>query len=220
MKPWNESQSETQEPSSVSRDTNYAYLVDNGIYINLTNRCTNDCDFCIRHNGEGAYGSGTLWLSKEPTAQEAFEAVRALYFPECKEFVFCGYGEPMIRAEVLLQVASMLKQTYPQPIRINTNGQAPLFCADDILDRMEGLIDAISVSLNAASGSEYVKVCKPVYGMRAYDALLKFTSEAKKHVPDVLLSVVDTALGKYDLAMCHAIADRLGVKLRVRTFIG
>lgn len=220
MNTLSESQKKTQEPSSVCRGKNYAYRVGNGIYINLTNRCTNDCTFCIRHNGDGAYGSETLWLEKEPTVSEAFDAVCELYFPECREFVFCGYGEPMMRADTLLKVASLLKERFSLPIRINTNGQAPLICGEDVSPRMEGLIDCVSISLNTPSAEEYVRICKPVYGKKAFEAMLAFASACKAHVPNVLLTVVDEALSKYELAMCHALADRLGVKLRVRTYIG
>lgn len=198
----------------------YAYRVENGIYINLTNRCTNACVFCIRNNGDGAYGSESLWLEKEPTAKEAFDAVQKIFFDGCREFVFCGYGEPLMKHEVLLETASLLKSTYRIPIRINTNGQASLFCAEDIAPRFQGLIDRVSVSLNTPDAEEYVRLCKPVYGSKAYDAMLAFTAECAKYVPEVQLSVVGDTLNKYQLALCHAIADRCRVKLRVREYIG
>ena len=128
--------------------------MENGIYINLTNQCTNACAFCIRNNGDGAYGSNSLWLEKEPTAKEVFDAVQALYFPGCKEFVFCGYGEPLMRADVLLESAKFLKMMFPKvPIRINTNGHGNLICERDITPEFAGLIDCVSVSLNASSAT-------------------------------------------------------------------
>lgn len=199
---------------------NYAYRVETGIYINLTNRCTNQCEFCIRNNGDGAYGSDSLWLEHEPTAEEAFAAVQNLFFPECSEFVFCGYGEPMMRLDVLLEVAAKLKETYSLPIRINTNGQAPLIYDADVTPRLEGRIDRISVSLNTPDASDYVSLCHPVYGERAFDAMLAFTAACTKHVPEVQMSVVGETLNKYQLAMCEAIAERCHAKLRVRTYIG
>lgn len=198
----------------------YAYRVGNGIYINLTNRCTNACKFCIRNNDDGAYGSDSLWLEKEPTAAEAFDAVKALYFPACKEFVFCGYGEPMMRLDVLLEVAKLLKEQFRLPIRINTNGQAELICGEDVTPRLAGLIDCVSISLNTPDAKEYVSLCKPVYGKKAFDALLSFASACKAYVADVQMSVVGDFLNKYQLVMCRAIADRCGVKLRVRDYIG
>ena len=198
----------------------YAYIVGNGIYINLTNRCTNACTFCIRNNADGAYGSDSLWLDKEPSAQEAFEAVRALYTPACSEFVFCGYGEPMMRLDVLLETARLLKDAYDKPIRINTNGHAELICGEDVTPRLAGLIDSVSVSLNTPDAEEYVSLCKPVYGKKAFDAMLSFACACKSHVRDVQMSVVGDFLDKYQLVMCQSIAQRCGVKLRVREYIG
>lgn len=205
---------------SALKANTYAYRIGNGIYINLTNRCTNACTFCIRNNGDGAYGSNSLWLEKEPTTEEAFETVAALYFKECEEFVFCGYGEPLMKADVLLSCAAKLKSEYRVPIRINTNGQSPLFLGEDITPRFEGLIDRVSVSLNTPTAEEYVALCKPVYGQKAFDAILEFTAACGKYVPDVQMSVVGDTLNKFQLAMCQAIADRCRVKLRVRTYIG
>lgn len=204
------------------RANNYAYIVGNGIYINLTNRCTNRCSFCIRNNGDGAYGSGSLWLEKEPTAEEAFAAVQEQYalLPSCKEFVFCGYGEPTMRMDVLLRVAMKLKATYSLPIRLNTNGQTALFCEEDFYPRFQDLLDCVSVSLNAPDAQSYAALCDPQYGTRAFDAMLAFTAECTKYVPDVQMSVVGDTMDKYQLAMCHAIADRCGAKLRVRSYIG
>lgn len=199
---------------------NFAYRVEDGIYINLTNRCTNRCTFCIRNNGDGAYGSDTLWLEHEPSAQEAFDAVQALFLPGCKEFVFCGYGEPMMRLDVLLEVAGMLKKAYSLPIRINTNGQAALIYKEDITPRLEGLIDRVSVSLNTPTAKDYEQLCRPVYGEQAFDAMLLFTTACAQHVPEVQMSVVGETLDKYQLTMCQAIADRCHAKLRVRTYIG
>ncbi len=198
----------------------YAYRVGNGIYINLTNRCTNACRFCIRNNADGAYGSDSLWLEKEPTAAEVFDAVNALYFPTCKEFVFCGYGEPLIRLETLLETARLLKETYAHPIRINTNGHAALIHGEDVTPRFAGLIDSVSVSLNTPDSKEYVSLCKPVYGEKAFEAMLSFASACKLHIPEVQMSVVGEFLDKYQLVICRAIADRCGVKLRVREYIG
>ena len=32
------------------------YEVGNSLYLIITKRCSNRCDFCIRQNGDGAYG--------------------------------------------------------------------------------------------------------------------------------------------------------------------
>ena len=73
------------------------YEVDGGLYINITNRCSNRCEFCIRNNGDGAYGSDSLWLVREPTLEEISESVFSRELTKYKEVVFCGYGEPTYR---------------------------------------------------------------------------------------------------------------------------
>ncbi len=200
----------------------YAYRVGDGIYINLTNRCTNRCTFCIRNNGDGAYGSDSLWLKKEPTPEEAFAAVQDLLRKDgtCKEFVFCGYGEPTMRMDALLRVAARLKAAYPLPVRLNTNGQAMLYGGADSIPRFAGLLDCVSVSLNAPDAAEYVALCRPEAGEKAFGAMLAFTKECTKYVPNVVMTVVGETLDKYRLTLCHALANRCGAALRVRTYIG
>ena len=89
------------------------YMVERGLYINVTNRCTNRCDFCIRNNGDGAYGSDSLWLEREPTEEEILESVFARDLENIPEVVFCGYGEPSCRLEVVRSVALKIKQKFP-----------------------------------------------------------------------------------------------------------
>ncbi|MBO4452665.1 MAG: radical SAM protein, partial [Clostridia bacterium] len=127
--------------SDKEKALTFAYKVGSGVYINLTNRCTNDCEFCIRRNGAGAYGSDPLWLEREPTAEEAAEAALALADANTKEFVFCGYGEPACRADALIETAKILKARRPDtPVRINTNGQADLIFKKDIVPDLVGLV--------------------------------------------------------------------------------
>ena len=57
----------------MKKDMTVTYIVDGALYINVTNRCTNNCEFCIRKNGDGAYGSDSLWLIREPSEEEILE---------------------------------------------------------------------------------------------------------------------------------------------------
>ena len=217
----NTSPKRTQKGCSGSdRALTFAYTVGEGIYINLTNRCTNDCVFCLRNNADSAYGSEVLWLLREPTPEEAADAVSNLYSDGIKEFVFCGYGEPMCRADVLLQTAKILKRRYPGiPIRINTNGQADLILKKDIVPEMAGLIDAVSISLNTPDAESYNAICKPVFGKIAYDALLDFGSRCVGVVKSVYFSVVRGPLSEDDIEKCRQIIEKTGAKLRVREYI-
>ena len=51
------------------------YKVKNGVYVNMTNRCPCACTFCLRQNGDGVYGSDSLWLESEPTVGEVCESI-------------------------------------------------------------------------------------------------------------------------------------------------
>ena len=150
-----------------------AYEVGNGLYVNITNRCTNACSFCVRSVADGTYGE--LWLEREPTADEITDAVIEADPAKYGEVVFCGYGEPTVRFYDVILVASRLKQKYPSvKIRINTNGHANLIHGKDVTPLMKGVIDSVSISLNTADAESYVKVCAPEFGTDAYDGLLDF----------------------------------------------
>lgn len=194
------------------------YTVKNGIYINLTNRCSNSCDFCIRQYGPGVYGSDSLWLEREPTAAEVIKDLEKYDLNKFEEVVFCGYGEPTERVDVLLEVASYIKSKCDITIRINTNGHGNLINGRDITPDMKGLVDIMSVSLNCANSEDYVRICHPEFGERAYDGLLEFARLSVPMVKKVVLSVVDTTLPDEDIAKCDAMARSIGAELRVRPF--
>ena len=196
------------------------YRVGKGLYVNLTNRCPCACTFCIRQNGAGVYGSDSLWLEREPTVAEVIAAIEAADCSSCDELVFCGYGEPTERLDDLLAVARHVRTAFPQlPIRVNTNGLSDLIAGRPTAALFAGLVDALSVSLNAPTAEEYVRICRPKFGAVAYEALLRFAAEAKAHVPSVVMSVVGTADMTPDkIAACRKVCDRIGVPLRVRTY--
>ena len=196
------------------------YPVGKGLYVNLTNRCPCACKFCIRQNGEGVYGSDSLWLEREPTVEETVAALEAAGLANCEEVVFCGYGEPTERLDVLLEVAGRFRAAHPGvPVRVNTNGLADLIAGGPTAARFAGLIDAVSVSLNAATAEEYVALCRPKFGAAAHPALLKFAEEVKRHVGSVVLTVVGTdALTPEKETACRRLAEERGVQLRVRRF--
>lgn len=196
------------------------YVVENSLYINLTNRCSNRCDFCIRNNGDGAYGSDSLWLEHEPTENEVMKALEERNIESYDEIVFCGYGEPTERLETLVSVAKMLKAKHNCKIRVNTNGQSDLLYGKDTAPMFKDAVDTVSISLNAPNAEEYQRVCHSKFGTAAFGALLKFAANVKNYVPNVLLTVVDSALTEAEIAECKQIAADAGVTLRVRRYIG
>ena len=118
-----------------------AYTYGNGLYVNLTNRCTNSCDFCVRQQGAGIYGSDSLWLEREPTRKEALDAILAMHPEHFDELVFCGYGEPTCRLDDLLWIAKEIKKRFTLPIRVNTNGHASLIYGKDTGPMFRGAVD-------------------------------------------------------------------------------
>lgn len=196
------------------------YPVKNGIYVNMTNRCPCACTFCLRHNGEGVYGSDSLWLEREPTVQEVCESIDRWELEKYSEVVFCGYGEPTERLDDLLKVAAYIKSKSDIKIRINTNGLADLIWNERTAPKLKGLIDIVSVSLNATNKDDYLKVVRPKFGIDSYDAMLKFTKDCTEYVPSVVMTVVDVVTSKEEQELCRKICESVGATLRIRPFEG
>ena len=196
------------------------YQVKNAVYVNLTNRCPCNCTFCLRHNGPGVFGSGPLWLEREPTLEETIDSLGQWDYERFREVVFCGYGEPTERLDVLLAAAAHLKERDPAlRVRVNTNGLSDLINGKPTAPLFVGKVDCLSISLNTDDPAEYLSVCRPKFGEAAYPAMLKFTQEAAALLPSVVMTVVGepvTSLEKQE--RCRAIATRLGARLRVRPY--
>ena len=196
------------------------YQVKNAVYVNLTNRCPCNCTFCLRHNGPGVFGSGPLWLEREPTLEETIESLGQWDYERFREVVFCGYGEPTERLDVLLAAAAHLKERDPAlRVRVNTNGLSDLIHGKPTAPLFVGKVDCLSISLNTDDPAEYLSVCRPKFGAAAYPAMLKFSQEAAALLPSVVMTVVGepiTSLEKQE--RCRAIAERLGAQLRVRPY--
>ncbi len=198
-----------------------AYLLDKKIYINLTNHCTNDCIFCLRNDKDDVVGQ-TLWLDDEnSTAQDVIDQFEKIY-AQCpsKEIIFCGYGEPMLKLEVLKEVAKYIKKNYPQiRVRVNTNGHANYIYKRNVVPELKGLVDEFSVSLNGADKKEYDMYSRPKFD-EAYKETKNFIKACSNENISVVASIVEGYKGKHlDLEKCKTIANDLGAKFRVREWI-
>lgn len=194
------------------------YLLDGKIYINLTNKCTNDCIFCLRKDKDDVCGQ-TLWLDNEnSTAQEVIDQFET--FKHTEEVIFCGYGEPMLKFEVLKEVAKYIKNKYPDTkIRVNTNGHANFVYKRNVVTECKGLVDEFSVSLNGATKEEYDELSKPKFD-EAYEEVKKFIKACADENISVVASVVEGYKGRHlDLETCEEIAKNLGAKFRAREWI-
>ena len=194
------------------------YPVKKGIYVNMTNRCPCACTFCLRQNGDSVYGSEPLWLDREPTVEEVCASLDGWDLSKYDEVVFCGYGEPTERLDDLLKVAAHIREKSSIRIRINTNGLADLILGEPTAPKLKGLIDAVSVSLNATNKEDYFNVVRPKFGMESYDAMLKFTKECTKYVPDVVMTVVDVVTTPEEQELSRKICESLGATLRIRPY--
>ncbi len=196
------------------------YQVKNAVYVNLTNRCPCACRFCLRNNGSGVFGSGPLWLEREPTLEEVTASLDGWDYTRFREVVFCGYGEPTERLDVLLAAAEYLKgRDAALRVRVNTNGLSDLINGKPTAPLFAGKVDCLSISLNTDDAAEYLDLCRPKFGATAYPALLAFTREAAAVVPEVVMTVVGEPVTSIEKqARCRVLAESLGARLRVRPY--
>jgi len=190
------------------------YKIRSSLYINLTNRCSCNCYFCPRSSGDKGYVAGhNLFLKKEPTVDEILSEVdkHSVY----EEIVFCGLGEPTLRIKELLEIAENLKAK-GRKIRLNTNGHGSLINKIDLPPKFVGLIDKISISLNAHNAQTYIELCKPDRGAESYQAMLSFAEECTSLGIAVDMTVVDVP--GVDIDSCQQIALDMGAVFKIRRY--
>lgn len=192
------------------------YKVHNNLYINLTNRCPYSCTFCLRQKMDKVGESDTLWLLREPTAEEVIEEFKKWDVDSFDEIVFCGFGEPTEAFDVLKKVAKFIKSKYNKPIRLNTNGVGNLINKRNIAPELKGLIDTVSISLNNPDPEEYAKLVRSKYGEKSFQEMINFAKECKKYVPNVVMSTVDTTISHEEEKKCKEICDEVGAVYRIR----
>jgi TatD family-associated radical SAM protein len=194
------------------------YWLDDKLYLNITNKCSNQCIFCLRNFKRGV-GDFTLKLKEEPSFEQVTAELKAaMHRKAWREIVFCGFGEPTARLDLLLQLARWVKQHYSHvPVRVNTNGHGyALNAGRDVAADLKGAgVGKVSVSLNAGDEETYNEVCKPSFA-GAYAAVLDFIEKAKQML-DVEVTAVTTP--EVDLHKIEALAKQMGVKFRLRQCI-
>ena len=194
------------------------YAAKKAIYVNMTNRCPCVCTFCLRHNKDHVFDADSLWLEREPNVKEVCDSLDMWDLSKYDEIVFCGYGEPTERLDDLLEVAKYIRAKSSLKIRINTNGLADLIYGQSTAPMLEGLIDVVSISLNATDKQEYLKVVRPKFGIDSYDAMLKFAKDCTRYVPSVIMTVVDVVTSKEEQELCRKICQSIGATLRIRPY--
>lgn len=189
----------------------------NKIYINLTNRCSCSCTFCLRSLKEFEENN-SLWLKEEPTVEEIKAEFMRYDWSGVEEIIFCGFGEPTMRLDAILAVGKWLKETHPDvPLRVNTNGLSDLVFEKRTAPMLEGIIDTVSISLNSSDPQKYLDVTRNRFGRESYQAMLSFAKDCQRYVPHVVMTVVDI-IGKEEVAACQKVCDEHGLFLRVRPY--
>lgn len=194
------------------------YKFDGKMYINITNGCPCDCVFCIRKNGDSIEGNGSLWLEHEPSFEEICVAFERFDKSGIDEAVFCGYGEPTVRADMLLKTAEYIKANSAMKIRVNTNGLARLIHKGFDVSRFRGVVDSFSISLNAPNAKRYNEVTRPSFGEAAFTEMLKFSEDVRDLGIKTSFTVVDVITSE-EISECEKIAADMNIPLRVRGYV-
>jgi TatD family-associated radical SAM protein len=188
------------------------------LYVNITNECNCACTFCLRNMKKMAEES-SLWLKKRPTVAELKKALDEVPWEYIKEVVFCGFGEPTMQLATLTELLRYVKETHPgMPTRLNTNGLGELEYGREIAADFKGILDTISISLNASNAERYYELTRAKYGLQSYEAMLDFAEHSKKYVPHVVLTIVDKVEGPDEIARCREICAQRNLTLRVREY--
>ena len=200
------------------------YRHKNGLYVNLTNRCPTACIFCIKNKWKMNYQGNNLNLDNlEPTpAETARLAARAYAEKSFDELVFCGYGEPAMRLDAVIETARLVKSGAAAPIpagmkiRLNTNGLANLICGRDVVPELKGLVDAVFISLNASEPKRWAELMRPVarYAGNGFESVKDFTRAAARLLPETAATIVECE--PEEMAAFKGLAAELGVKCKVR----
>ena len=201
-----------------NRKDTYVYELDGKLYINLTNRCSNGCDFCVR-NERTTYFGHHLWIRHgDPTADKVISAINGMgNLDKYAEVVFCGFGEPTYKMDELCAVAEYAKAK-GKKTRLNTNGQGNLINKQDIVPMLKDKIDEVSISLNAPDAESYQKICRSTFGTNGFDALIEFAKACKRSGVPCRFTVVDY-IGEDAIASCKKLASSVGVPIVVRKYI-
>lgn len=195
----------------------YVYEFGGSLYLNLTNRCPNNCEFCLRHFKDGVSGN-RLWLLKEPTFGELVEDISLFPLSKYDEVVFCGFGEPTCNLSMMSQIGPYLKKRGCKT-RLNTNGLANLINnRQDVAKLIAAYIDCVSISLNASTPERYDEICRSKYGKDAFYAMLKFAKDCVEAGIDTTMSVVDF-IGEEEIEACRRLVADTGATFRVRETI-
>ena len=218
----NKQNSQNAQNNNAKKDENrkdtYAYTLDGNLYINLTNKCSNGCDFCVRNERASYYGN-YLWLKNgDPTVEKVIAAVNGFGdLSRFKEVVFCGFGEPTYKVAEMVALCDYFHEK-GLSTRLNTNGQGNLINKRDIVPDLKGKIDFVNISLNASCAEKYQPICRSQFGESGFAGLIEFAKLCKRNEINCRFSIVD-CIGEEEVEACKRLAESVRIPLYVRKYI-
>ncbi|MGQ9514976.1 MAG: TatD family nuclease-associated radical SAM protein [Thermoproteota archaeon] len=203
----------------MAKDPSIVYWLNKNLYLNITNRCSNKCYFCIRNFADGV-GGFNLKLKREPSIAEVISNLQNIINRRIwNEIVFCGFGEPLERLDCLLEVTRWIRKYHGRTlkVRIDTNGHGYLLNEgrDVVKELRDVAIDQISVSLNAHDRETYDQVCRPRFS-NAFENVLEFAEKAKRYF---IVDLTSVAVPEVNITKVREIAESMGVKFRLREYL-
>ena len=206
------------EKKEENRKDTYLYTLDGNLYVNLTNKCSNACDFCVRNERTSYYGN-YLWLKNgDPTAEKVMAVANGYGdLTRFKEAVFCGFGEPTYRLAEMVALCDYFHEKGLKT-RLNTNGQGNLINKRDITLDLKGKIDFVNISLNASCYEKYQPICRSQYREAGFESMIEFAKLCRRNGIDCRFSIVD-CIGEEEVQACKYLAESVKIPLYVRKYI-
>ncbi len=212
----NQNKGKNDKKEENRKDT-YAYVLDGNLYINLTNKCSNGCDFCVRNERASYYGN-YLWLKNgDPTVEKVIAAVKGMDLTSFKEVVFCGFGEPTYKVAEMVALCEYFHEK-GMKTRLNTNGQGNLINKRDIVPELKGKVDFVNISLNASCVEKYQPICRSQFGESGFTGLIEFAKICRRNEIPCRFSIVD-CIGEEEVEACKRLAESVKVPLYIRKYI-
>jgi TatD DNase family protein len=193
--------------------TSFTYKIGNSLYVNITNRCDSDCIFCHRKNDATVKGYNLKMSKSEEPEADLF--IKEIGDPtKYKEIVFCGFGEPTIRWEVVKQISKYVKDNGGRT-RLNTNGHGNYINKRNITPELSGLIDEVSISINTVDPRQYAEIMR--VETRLFNEMVNFAKSAKAFVDKVIMTVV--SIDKVEIEKARQVVEeKIGAEFKVREY--
>ena len=209
---------EKQDKREENRKDTYVYTLDGNLYINLTNKCSNACDFCVRNERSSYYGN-YLWLKNgDPTVEKVIAAANGFGdLSRFNEVVFCGFGEPTYKVAEMVALCDFFHEKGLKT-RLNTNGQGNLINKRDIVPDLKDKIDFVNISLNASCYEKYQPICRSQFKEAGFEGMIEFAKLCRRNGVNCRFSIVD-CIGETEVEACKRLAQSVNIPLYVRSYI-